>query len=179
MNLLTAREAAEYLHVSLFTLGRIEKEGLLVPFRTPGGHRRYSLEMLKEYLERTRSRDTSGDRKILVVDDTEEVIDRLTDTFSSYRFFKAEDELDVGIKLAELKPDLILVNTGMPGLDPLDLCRRLYGQSEGVKVLPFEAHHNGGSDAEGASLRLAKLRLIEDRIKRILEGRSPGHRPRF
>ena len=55
MTLLTAREASEYLRVSLFTLGKIEKEGLLVPFRTPGGHRRYSLEMLNEYLEGTRS----------------------------------------------------------------------------------------------------------------------------
>jgi len=54
LTLLTAREAAEYLHVSLFTLSRMEKEGKLVPFRTPGGHRRYSVEMLNEYLERSR-----------------------------------------------------------------------------------------------------------------------------
>ena len=55
MTLLNAREAAEYLRVSLFTLSRIEREGGLVPFRTPGGHRRYSLRMLHEYLENTRN----------------------------------------------------------------------------------------------------------------------------
>ena len=54
--LLTAREAAEYLAISLDTLGRMDKEGQLVPFRTPGGHRRYSLTMLDEYLERSRRR---------------------------------------------------------------------------------------------------------------------------
>lgn len=54
LTLLTAREAAEYLHVSLFTLSKMEKEGKLVPFRTPGGHRRYSVQMLNEYLERSR-----------------------------------------------------------------------------------------------------------------------------
>lgn len=53
--LLTAKEAAQYLRVSLFTLGRIEKEGGIVPFRTPGGHRRYSLRMLHEYLENSRN----------------------------------------------------------------------------------------------------------------------------
>jgi len=53
--LLTAKEACEYLRVSLFTLRKIEKQGLLTPFRTPGGHRRYSLEMLNEYLERSRN----------------------------------------------------------------------------------------------------------------------------
>ena len=52
--LLTAREAVEYLGISLSTLNRIEKQGLLVPFRTPGGHRRYAQRMLDEYLEATR-----------------------------------------------------------------------------------------------------------------------------
>jgi len=54
MTLLTAKEACEYLRLSLFTLAKIEKQGKLVPFRTPGGHRRYSLAMLNEYLERSR-----------------------------------------------------------------------------------------------------------------------------
>jgi excisionase family DNA binding protein len=52
--LLTAKEAAAYLRVSLFTLRKIEQQGLLVPYRTPGGHRRYSVDMLKDYLEKTR-----------------------------------------------------------------------------------------------------------------------------
>lgn len=38
-SLMTAKEAAEYLRVSLLTLSKIEKQGGLVPFRTPGGHR--------------------------------------------------------------------------------------------------------------------------------------------
>ncbi len=54
--LLNARDAIDYLGISLSTLNRIEKEGLLVPFRTPGGHRRYALRMLDEYLESTRQR---------------------------------------------------------------------------------------------------------------------------
>jgi excisionase family DNA binding protein len=52
--LLTAREAADYLGISVTTLSRMDKERQLVPFRTPGGHRRYSLTMLDEYLEGSR-----------------------------------------------------------------------------------------------------------------------------
>ncbi len=52
--LLNARQAAEYLGISLSTLGRIEREGNLIPFRTPGGHRRYRTNMLDEYLELSR-----------------------------------------------------------------------------------------------------------------------------
>jgi hypothetical protein len=54
--LFNARDAVEYLGISLSTLNRIEREGLLVPFRTPGGHRRYRQQMLDEYLEGTRQR---------------------------------------------------------------------------------------------------------------------------
>jgi excisionase family DNA binding protein len=52
--LLTAKDASTYLGISLSTLNRIEKDGLLIPFRTPGGHRRYNRRILDEYLEETR-----------------------------------------------------------------------------------------------------------------------------
>ena len=52
--ILNARDAVEYLGISLSTLNRIEKQGLLVPFRTPGGHRRYAQKMLDAYLEASR-----------------------------------------------------------------------------------------------------------------------------
>jgi excisionase family DNA binding protein len=54
MQLMTPKEAASYLRVSQFTLRTMEREGLIAPYRTPGGHRRYSLEMLHEYLESSR-----------------------------------------------------------------------------------------------------------------------------
>jgi excisionase family DNA binding protein len=61
MTILTAKEAAEYLRVSLYTLKKMESEGGLIPFRTPGGHRRYSLRMLDEYLERSRKPPRRGE----------------------------------------------------------------------------------------------------------------------
>ncbi len=51
---ITATQAAEYLGVSLVTLRKMEKKGDLVPFRTPGGHRRYSLEILEECVRKKR-----------------------------------------------------------------------------------------------------------------------------
>jgi excisionase family DNA binding protein len=54
MDIMTAKEAARYLRVSMFTLSKIESEGSLVPYRTPGGHRMYSLKMLNKYLNKSR-----------------------------------------------------------------------------------------------------------------------------
>jgi len=59
IHLLKAREAAEYLGVSLAVLNKMDKKGELMPYRTPWGHRRYSLAMLDEYLERNGSSTTS------------------------------------------------------------------------------------------------------------------------
>jgi excisionase family DNA binding protein len=54
VGLMTAKEAARYLRVSQFTLDKIERTGGLVPYRTPGGHRRYSVRMLNQYLDNSR-----------------------------------------------------------------------------------------------------------------------------
>jgi hypothetical protein len=55
IKLMTAKEAAKYLRESMFTLSKIESKGGLVPYRTPGGHRRYSLGMLNSYLDNSRN----------------------------------------------------------------------------------------------------------------------------
>ena len=54
VSLMNAREAAKYLRVSQFTLDKIERAGGLLPYRTPGGHRRYNVRMLNKYLNNSR-----------------------------------------------------------------------------------------------------------------------------
>jgi len=51
---MTVEEAADYLRISKSTLRKAEKTGALRPFKTPGGHRRYSVKILNEYLESTK-----------------------------------------------------------------------------------------------------------------------------
>jgi excisionase family DNA binding protein len=171
MALLTAREASEYLHISLFTLSRIEKEGMLVPFRTPGGHRRYSLEMLNEYLERSRSPSSETKGRILVVDDDDELAQSLSESLPTCRFVSADDELRVGIKLAESNPDLIVINTGMSGMDGADLCRRLKRQVRHIKIITFDVPRQVVSDSATSSIDLSALALLRRRIAAAL---GPG-----
>lgn len=52
--LMTAREAAEYLNISLTTLSKVDKD--IVPYRTPGRHRRYSVAMLNQYLQNSKKK---------------------------------------------------------------------------------------------------------------------------
>ena len=57
---LAAKEAAKYLGISLATLRKVERAGELVPSRTPGGHRRYSIAMLDKYFEMSRREETGS-----------------------------------------------------------------------------------------------------------------------
>ncbi len=54
LTLMTPREAAASLRVSLTTLTVIERCGHIEPYHTPGGHRRYSQQMLEEYLQESK-----------------------------------------------------------------------------------------------------------------------------
>lgn len=50
-DVLTAKEAAEYLRVSMFTLKKMDEQ--LKPARIPGG-RKYRLRWLNQYLENSK-----------------------------------------------------------------------------------------------------------------------------
>ena len=176
MKLLTAKEAAQYLRVSVFTLGRMDKQGLLVPFRTPGGHRRYSLEMLDEYLERSRVALDRNGRRVLVVDDGEEILHALAQSFASHRFHGASDDLQVGMRLAEFRPHLAVVNTRMKGLDGWQLCQRLSTEQPNLAILPFEIGVTASGAGDASDCERSDLNALEERIGQLLANAPPGGR---
>jgi two-component system alkaline phosphatase synthesis response regulator PhoP len=71
-------------------------------------------------------------RKILVVDDERKIVElvRLYLEKDGYRVLVATDGLD-GLELARQKrPDLILLDLMLPGMDGLDVCRILQAESD-------------------------------------------------
>ena len=52
--LLTIQQAAKLLNVSTKTLRRWEARGILIPERTPGNQRRYTLRQIKELRSRSK-----------------------------------------------------------------------------------------------------------------------------
>jgi excisionase family DNA binding protein len=174
MKLLKAREAAEYLRVSVFTLGRMDKQGLLVPFRTPGGHRRYSLEMLDEYLQQSRAALAGNGWRVLVVDDGEEILGVLARSYASHLFRAASDDLQVGMRLAEFRPHLAVVNTRMEGLDAWQLCQRLSTEQPNLAILPFEIRLAKSGAGDASDYERSDLSILEERMGKLLGGAPPG-----
>ncbi len=171
MALLRAREAAQYLNVSLVTLYRIEKEGKLAPFRTSGGHRRYSLAMLNEYLERSRQRflpQTPSARRVPSSQD-EELADRtarilvvglepstmefitsaLHDDDRACEFASASSSYEVGVQVVAFKPDLVFLGVE-PGTEECEVCKRIKSnpETEYIRVVGIVEPGDNGTIGE-------------------------------
>lgn len=67
-----------------------------------------------------------ADHRILIVDDAPENIDILAEALSAYRKMIATNgERALNIAFGENKPDLILLDIEMPGIDGYEVCRQL------------------------------------------------------
>lgn len=76
-------------------------------------------------------------RRVLVVDD-EEPLARLVGTYLRRDGFEVSIALDgpSALRLAEeFRPDVVVLDLGLPGLDGLEVCRRLRGFSDCYVVM--------------------------------------------
>jgi excisionase family DNA binding protein len=204
MSLLRAREAAEYLNVSLATLYRIEKNGKLMPFRTDGGHRRYSLAMLNEYLERSRKRHLSarpsmkrveniqGERppggavRILVADDEPDTIEliirALREDSEVYEFASANTCYEIGVQVVSFRPALIILGMVGSEADGVEVCKKIksYAETKHIMIVGVVGSGENGVVREllryGADDCLIKPIQIEElqRSVRYLTARKTG-----
>lgn len=128
---LTPNEAADLLMVSPVTVRQWAAKGKLQAHTTPGGHRRFLhkdiIRFAKEHGLALPSHQDSKVR-VLIVDDDIPLAGFLTELLSQYSDIETEtayDGFDAGQKVQIFKPDIILLDIMMPGIDGIEVCRRL------------------------------------------------------
>lgn len=131
---LTPGEAAERLRVSPITLRKWVEKGLLRACYTAGGHRRYSR---REVERLAAGRRRGKPMTVLIVDDDRLFANYLRELIGNVdgkaRVEYASDGFEAGRKLVMSRPDLVLLDLVMPGLDGFSVCRR-------IKMEPGTAH---------------------------------------
>ncbi len=164
------------------------KNGYLKAFTTPGGqYRVYSEDLvdflhsrgmrlppeLKEVLEQQMSIEV-----VLVVDDDEEFNNTLKQflekKYPDYTVEQAFDGFEAGKVLAESKPDMVLLDVDLPGIDGRKLCQKIKEDSPAVK--PIVIAISGVTDADiesqmmaaGADAFLAKPLKMEE-LPQVIE----------
>lgn len=114
------------------TVGRWIEEGKLPCFRTAGGHRRVWDKDLVEFLKKHNMpvpRELKAGRafRVLVVEDEPTVrrtlLRQLAALFPGIETHEAVEGFEAGHKLAQLAPDLVLLDFYLPGMDGGRICR--------------------------------------------------------
>jgi CheY-like chemotaxis protein len=106
-------------------------QDLLKAFRTPGGHRRVSVEDLICFLRNHKMPIPEELRnspvRILVVDDEPTVTQMISQAIRSaheeYEVIEAHDGFRAGTLAATLRPEVVILDLQMPGMDGYDICR--------------------------------------------------------
>ena len=168
----TTFEAAKLCHVSPLSIINWVNAGRIPAFRTPGGHRRIRREDLARFMRDNgiplaeELRDGSGRSRVLVVDDEAAIRDIFAESLwrrsTPYDVMTAADGFEAGRLVATFRPDVVLLDLRMPGLDGFQVCRTIKGDSEtaGTVVIAMTGYHTLETEARilecGAVRCLAK-----------------------
>ena len=139
----TTFEAAKICHVTHHSIKNWIKQGLIRASRTPGGHYRILEEDLDAFREEydmfPRDKGPSK-RRVMIVDDDADARDLIESMLSGegYELIKVSNATEVGLKAAQLTPDLILLDFLMPDINGFDVCKALR-DNELTRSIPIMA----------------------------------------
>ena len=127
--------AAKMLDLSVGTVQSLVEKGELVAWKTQGGHRRISIQSVRDFQRRnnyiTKSHLVSGQRlKVMVVEDEDLTRQMLSDHFQQWdlpldpSFFSSA--MTALLDWPQLQPQVLITDLRMPGLDGFELIRTLH-----------------------------------------------------
>ncbi len=128
----TTGEAAKICKVSQQTIIRCFDSGQLKGFRVPGSRfRRIPRELLFVFM-RDNGIPTdaleSGKRRVLIVDDDEELVELISDALDRDGRFEVRsvnNGFDAGMMVKEYHPDLIVLDVMLPDINGKEVCQRV------------------------------------------------------
>lgn len=165
---LTTGEIARHCQVSHLTVSNWIRAGKLSASRTPGGHYRVAREDFLRFLLAYKfpipePLEKEG-KRVLVIDDDRPLAETIAQTLqeAGYQVSVAFDGYEAGVKMATLKPDLLVLDLIMPGMDGFAVCQRVKAdpKAKRTKILAMTGFVEDGNVAKavecGADLCLEK-----------------------
>ncbi len=128
----TTGEAAKICKVSQQTIIRCFDNGSLKGFRVPGSRfRRIPRDQLYSFMKDNgipTDALENGKRKVLIVDDDEELVELMVDVFHRDGRFEhkaANNGFDAGMMVKEFRPDLVVLDVMLPDINGKEVCQRV------------------------------------------------------
>ena len=180
----TTHEVSHLLHVNPRSVINWIEQSLLPSYRTPGGHRRIRRDDLLAFLRKhqipTPESLVEGKFSVLIVDDEQEIVEIMKvflQRQGGYQIATASDGITALIEVGRAKPDLMILDIMIPGVDGIEVCRRIKADSNNRTVIiavSGNSEHEtrilqSGADAfMSKPIDLEKLHTEAKRLLRVL-----------
>jgi excisionase family DNA binding protein len=148
----TTFEISQICGVNPTTVQNWVKGKKLKAFQTPGGHRRVRREdlvsFMKEFGMPLPSNLLQGPPLILLVDDEGDILDMLESLMKSgddeVKVVKAQNGVDALLMIGETKPDLLILDIMMPGMNGYDVCQKLKSSpnTQNIRIVAISGDHS-------------------------------------
>jgi CheY-like chemotaxis protein len=172
---------AQMLHVDPGSVANWIDQSLLKAHRTPGGHRRVAVEDLVQFLREHKmpipSELETTPVRILIVDDepaiTQLIARAIKAAMPELEVIEAHGGFRAGTIIATLKPDVVVLDLRMPGMDGYEVCRLIKSQeaTKHAEVLAMTAYPSPESEKRildrGARVCLSKPLNIERLLEEV------------
>ena len=132
--LLTSTQVGNLLQVNPSSVKKWVNDGHIVAFRTPGGHRRIRAADLIAFLDQhkipvPRPLSNAARRRVIAVDDDPIQLKALGRALKKYsdklEVTLVDNGIDALVEIGSLKPHALVLDVYMPGIDGIEVCRRL------------------------------------------------------
>lgn len=126
---ITTREAADLLGVSLRTVQQWVEQGALQAYRTVGGHRRVVRASVDRLLSQRRTEVQGRTFRVFIAEDDPDLVKLYQMVIGSWKLpleiSIANDGFRALMEIGNLKPDFLILDLSIPGMDGFALIRTL------------------------------------------------------
>jgi excisionase family DNA binding protein len=148
----TTFEISQLCGVNPTTIQNWVKAKKLKAFQTPGGHRRIRREdlisFMKEFGMPLPAELTNDLPTVMIVDDEIDILDILEALMKSddesVRVIKARSGVEALLMIGESKPDLLILDIMMPGMNGYEVCQKLKANpnTQNIRIVTISGDHN-------------------------------------
>ncbi len=187
MRFMTTGAVAAACQVTIPTVKRWIREGHLAAFQTAGGHYRVTAEAFDRFRLARHIPDVDiapeESPKVLIIDDDPNTLATLADALmwvGRYKVEVAQDGYEGLIRVGGFRPDVLVLDIRMPGLDGFQVCRRIKADpaTQSIRIVAMSGYaeadtttrvFEAGADAFlEKPIDLKRLRADVDRLAHVI-----------